>query len=67
MSVPRLSLFEIILARLSLGAAPVDGAYWFQPRKTSGHTRQHSQQKPEADRSPASLNSSRRAPSKRAH
>ena len=29
---PRHSLYEAVLARISLGAVPVDGIYWFDPK-----------------------------------
>jgi hypothetical protein len=32
MSIQKHSLFETVLARISLGAVPVDGQYWFDPR-----------------------------------
>ena len=32
MSIHKQSLFQAILARISLGAVPVDGSYWFDPK-----------------------------------
>jgi len=32
MSTRKHALFEAMLARISLGAVPVDGLYWFDPR-----------------------------------
>jgi hypothetical protein len=32
MSTSRHSLFEAVLARISLGAVPMDGIYWFDPK-----------------------------------
>jgi hypothetical protein len=29
------SLYEAVLARISLGAVPIDGIYWFDPRPTT--------------------------------
>jgi hypothetical protein len=38
MKIHRHTLFEAVLARLSFGAVPVDGSYWFDPKwlKPSG-------------------------------
>ncbi len=32
MSTSKNSLFEAVLARISLGAVPMDGIYWFDPK-----------------------------------
>ena len=32
MSTSKHSLYEAILARISLGAVPIDGIYWFDPK-----------------------------------
>jgi hypothetical protein len=32
MSTSKHSLFEAVLARISLGAVPMDGIYWFDPK-----------------------------------
>lgn len=29
------SLYEAVLARISLGAVPIDGIYWFDPKPTT--------------------------------
>jgi hypothetical protein len=54
------TLFQTILARLSFGAVPIDGAYWFDPRH-AGAARPAEQVKvPDADWSPVSLSLTRR-------
>jgi hypothetical protein len=32
MSKAKQTLFETVLARMSLGAVPMDGIYWFDPK-----------------------------------
>jgi len=32
MNTPKHSLYEAVLARISLGAVPIDGIYWFDPK-----------------------------------
>jgi hypothetical protein len=32
MSTSKHSLYEAVLARISLGAVPIDGIYWFDPK-----------------------------------
>ncbi len=32
MSKAKHTLFEAVLARMSLGAVPMDGVYWFDPK-----------------------------------
>jgi hypothetical protein len=60
MKTQRQALFHAILARLSFGAVPIDGAYWFDPKHV-GATRPDEQVKaPEADWSPVSLSLSGR-------
>jgi hypothetical protein len=34
MNTSKHSLYEAILARISLGAVPIDGIYWFDPKAT---------------------------------
>jgi hypothetical protein len=34
MNTPKHSLYEAVLARISLGAVPIDGIYWFDPKAT---------------------------------
>lgn len=36
MSTHRNKLFEAVLARISLGAVPMDGLYWFDPKWAAG-------------------------------
>jgi hypothetical protein len=31
-NTPKHSLYEAVLARISLGAVPIDGIYWFDPK-----------------------------------
>jgi hypothetical protein len=60
MSTRSPSLFQTILARISFGAVPVDGHYWFDPKNA---TRPKSRQEPadvDADWSPVSLSVTRR-------
>ena len=35
MNTPKHSLYEAVLARISLGAVPIDGIYWFDPKATA--------------------------------
>ena len=37
MKTSKHSLYEAVLARISLGAVPIDGIYWFDP-KTAART-----------------------------
>lgn len=37
MSKSKHTLFEAILARMSLGAVPMDGVYWFDPKTMREH------------------------------
>lgn len=55
MSVRRRSLFEAILARISLGATPVDGTYWFDPRRSAGTPQRKGPAAPHADWSPVGV------------
>ncbi|MDB6162439.1 MAG: hypothetical protein JWO04_6145 [Gammaproteobacteria bacterium] len=32
MNTPKRTLFQAVLARISFGAVPVDGSYWFDPK-----------------------------------
>jgi len=36
MSKPKQTLVEAVLARISLGAVPMDGIYWFDPKALRG-------------------------------
>ncbi|HEY3785110.1 MAG TPA: hypothetical protein VGL55_07520 [Steroidobacteraceae bacterium] len=55
MSVAKPSLFEAILARLSLGAIPVDGTHWFDPKKPAEESSQGRCEGPNASWSPETL------------
>ena len=33
MNTPKRTLFQAVLARISFGAVPVDGSYWFDPKE----------------------------------
>ena len=35
MNTRKHSLYEAVLARISLGAVPIDGIYWFDPKATA--------------------------------
>jgi hypothetical protein len=35
MKTSKHSLYEAVLARISLGAVPIDGIYWFDPKATA--------------------------------
>ena len=35
MNTPKHSLYEAVLARICLGAVPIDGIYWFDPKTTA--------------------------------
>lgn len=37
MSKTKHTLFEAVLARMSLGAVPMDGVYWFDPKAIREH------------------------------
>jgi len=58
MHTPRPSWFQLLLARISLGAVPVGGAYWFEPRASSVKE-DGPQPMPDADWSPVGLRLSR--------
>lgn len=55
MSVQKQSLFKAVLARISLGAVPVDGPYWFDPKEAGTPAPSKREPVPEADWSPVSL------------
>ncbi len=63
MFTPKRSLFQTVLARLSLGAIPVGGTYWFEPKATEGKkgvsTPDAHPPAPDAQWSPAGLRLSR--------
>ncbi|HET9390385.1 MAG TPA: hypothetical protein VFO44_12120 [Steroidobacteraceae bacterium] len=54
MSARKPSLFEAILARISLGSTPVDGSYWFDPKPSDGQLRKRNEV-PHADWSPVGV------------
>jgi hypothetical protein len=45
MKTSKPSLYEAVLARISLGAVPIDGIYWFDP-KAAGRADVSKQSKP---------------------
>ena len=59
MNTPKSSLFQAILARLSFGTVPVDGAYWFDPRHTGPAEAPKRPEVPHVDWSPISISLSR--------
>jgi hypothetical protein len=60
MSTHKQTFFRVILARISAGAVPVDGAYWFDPKDAGAVKSAKALQAPDADWSPVSLSLSRR-------
>jgi len=54
MSTRTRSLFQAVLARLSLGAVPIDGMHWFDPRESAPRARKR-HEVPDAEWSPVSL------------
>jgi len=59
MSTRKHSLFQAVLARLTLGAVPVDGSYWFDPKGQNPQESPKPARVPDADWSPVSLRLSR--------
>jgi hypothetical protein len=59
MSTRSQSLFQTILARLSFGAVPVDGVYWFDPRNAQAQKPRQSTRIPEVDWSPVGVSTAR--------
>jgi hypothetical protein len=53
-------LLQSILSRVSLGAIPVDGSYWFEPTGNTG-TAKKKPAVPDVDWSPLGLSLSRRS------
>jgi hypothetical protein len=45
MSKAKHTLFETVLARMSLGAVPMDGIYWFDPKALRERTEKQQAQK----------------------
>jgi hypothetical protein len=45
MSKSKHTLFEAVLARMSLGAVPMDGVYWFDPKALRERAEQQQAQK----------------------
>ena len=58
MSHSKQTLFQAVLARISLGAVPVDGAYWFEPRDVE-RILVRKPRRPDADWSPVGISLSR--------
>lgn len=59
MNTHKQTLFEALLARVSFGAVPVDGAYWFDPKDAGTAQSSKPAKVPDADWSPVSLSLSR--------
>ena len=59
MNTGKQTLFQAVLARISLGAVPVDGAYWFDPKDGAAAKSPKPARIPDADWSPISLSLSR--------
>jgi hypothetical protein len=59
MNIRTHSFFQAIFARISLGAVPVDGSFWFDPKRTGTANPPRRPQVPDADWSPVSLSLSR--------
>lgn len=53
------TLLSSIIARVSLGSVPVDGTYWFDPRRPHDSAATERPPVPDADWSPFSLSLSR--------
>ena len=59
MNIHKHTLFQAVLARISRGAVPVDGAYWFDPKEAGAAQSSKPAPVPDADWSPVSLSLSR--------
>ena len=64
MNTHKRTLFQAVLARISLGAVPVDGSYWFDPKDAGIPDAEASKARtraavPQRDWSPVSLPLSR--------
>jgi hypothetical protein len=59
MNTGKQTLFQAVLARISLGAVPVDGAYWVDPKDGGAAKSPKPARIPDADWSPISLSLSR--------
>jgi hypothetical protein len=59
MNIRKSTFFQAIFARISLGAVPVDGSFWFDPKRTGTAKPARRPQIPDADWSPVSLSLSR--------
>jgi len=59
MSIRKQTLFQAVLARISFGAVPVDGSYWFDPKDAGAvaqrQPRTHKDTAPYPDWSPIAL------------
>lgn len=62
MTTHKQTLFQAVLARISLGAVPVDGHYWFDPRDAGIAPVEARPKTPETEWSPLSLSLFRRRP-----
>jgi hypothetical protein len=54
MNTQKHTLFQAVLARISFGAVPVDGAYWFDPKDAGTPKSPQRVGVPDADWSPVS-------------
>ena len=52
MNTSRQSRFEAVLARISLGAVPMDGIYWLDPKGSAAGCSSNRAQPPQANRPP---------------
>jgi hypothetical protein len=59
MNTRKQTLFQTVLARLSFGAVPIDGQYWFDPKDAVAARPARQVKTPDADWSPVSLSLSR--------
>jgi hypothetical protein len=59
MNTQKQTFFQAVLARISLGAVPVDGAYWFDRKEAGAAKSSQPARIPDADWSPVSLSLSR--------
>jgi hypothetical protein len=59
MNTHKQTLFQAVLARISLGAVPVDGSYWFDAKDAGATKSSKPARLPDADWSPVSLSLSR--------
>jgi hypothetical protein len=55
MKTSKQSRFEAVLARISLGAVPMDGIYWLDPKGSAATDSSKRAKAPQANRSPLLL------------